>query len=170
MSATDSHGNTKTKTAIRRANALGRLAGELDADNIYLSPVARKLGRFSGFSAGVGGTVKSLLSFVRDPLGFVESLGELIELVDESGLGIVSMMIEAMGENLQNKQETNNPYEKGTALYDDFRYNWWAGYTVAFIAKALVGAQATKAPKPRSTPIQSPTSPSRRKRARRRCG
>jgi len=37
-----------------------------------------------------------------------------------------------------------NRYSTRSALYDDYRYNWYAGYTIAFVTKAVAGAQATK--------------------------
>ncbi len=122
MTATDSHGNEESTVAIRRANAIGQLAGKLESDTIYAEKAAGQLGVLSGFSSGMGGTVKSLLSLVRDPLGFVDQLTGLVELLDESGL--LEMFLDAMVSSLQDKQRTNNPYEKGSALYDEYRYNW----------------------------------------------
>jgi len=72
----------------------------------------------------------------------VDQLTGLVELLDESGL--FDMFLDAMVSSLQDKQRTNNPYEKGSALYDEYRYNWYAGYTIAFVTKAVAGAQATK--------------------------
>ncbi|WP_135829905.1 hypothetical protein [Halorussus halobius] len=142
MTATDSHGNEESTVAIRRANAIGQLAGKLESDTIYAQKTAGQLGVLSGFSTSMGGTVKSLVSLVGDPLGFVEGLTGLVELLDESGL--LDMFLDAMVSSLQETQRANNPYEKGSALYDDYQYNWYAGYTVAFVTKAVTGAQATK--------------------------
>nr|WP_276282733.1 hypothetical protein [Halorussus sp. DT72] len=142
VTATDSHGNRKKTVGIRKANAVGRLAGKLDADTMYATGAAEKLGALSGFSAGMGGTIKSLLGLVNDPLGFVKGLTGLIDLLDESGL--LGMFLDAMVSSLQDKQKTNNPYAEGSALYDEYRNSWYAGYTVAFITKAIAGAQATK--------------------------
>lgn len=111
--------------------------------------VARQTGLVSGFAASLGGTARALEAFADDPLGFIEGLKQLIALLDD--LGVLDRLMEAMAQEFAEKQQQNNPYDEGSALYEEFKYNWYAGYVVGFVAKAAVGSSAAKVAKGTTT-------------------
>jgi hypothetical protein len=140
VSATDSHGNKDSVTAIRRSNEWGQAAKRWTGEYNYFNESAvRAYGTCSGFQA----SIESIVAFAENPLAFAEGLAQLVTLLERSGL--LDMFISAFISDLQNKQKTNNPYPEGTEKYDEYRSSWYAGYSIAFIAKALYGGSATKA-------------------------
>ncbi|WP_276302697.1 hypothetical protein [Halorussus lipolyticus] len=144
VSATDTHGNTESVTAVRRSNECGQAAKRWTGKYNYFNESAvRAYGTCSGFQASIGASIESILTFVENPLAFAEGLARLVTLLNRSGL--LDMFINAFVSDLQNKQKTNNPYPEGTETYEEYRSSWYAGYSIAFITKALYGGSATKA-------------------------
>ncbi|WP_135855323.1 hypothetical protein [Halorussus salinus] len=139
VTATDSHGNRESLTAIRRANDCGQLAKRMSATGRQNGGFAGYLGACSGFQANIGSSIQSLLGFFDDPFGFVKQLRQLIEVLDRTGL--LDMFMEAMLSSVQDKQQTNNPYSKGDQYYDEYKHAWYGGYVAGFLTKAIAGAK-----------------------------
>jgi hypothetical protein len=149
VTAEDVHGNLKETVGLERANFFGNLVGRLGSDTIFTSAIAANLGSLSGFSASLGAVATNVIDLIQqvldDPLFFVDTIQQLLALVNELSPQLVERIVNAAIDSFQSKMERNNPYAQGAALYDEFRASWYAGYAMGFVAKALVGASAAKA-------------------------
>jgi len=145
----DRHGNERKQVGYERANFYGELAGELDAENIFLATVAGPLGTISGFSASLGATFDALRQLVQtllsDPLQFLDQLEQLVQVLRNVRPALVERLVNAAIQNFQNKMQRNNPYDQGTDLYGVYKNAWYLGYAAGFVAKAVVGAGLAKA-------------------------
>ncbi|WP_224271062.1 hypothetical protein [Haloprofundus salinisoli] len=149
ITAEDRHDNEIREIGYQRANFYGSVAGELDEDSIFTPVVAGQIGQLSGFAASLGSTGKdaheAVTGFIEDPFGFVDGIKQLIALLDEAG--VLEQLIESFAQEFEQKQQANNPYTPGTALYEEYRYNWYAGYVAAEISKIALGGSAAKSAK-----------------------
>jgi hypothetical protein len=135
--AVDENGNRRETLAVQRSNFYGELAGRLDEDSILSEDAAKGLGGLSGFIASWGAAAKAVKEFLEDPLAVIEGLQELRKLLQEENL--LETLVDAMIESFKESQDRNNPYDEESELYDDFALNWYAGYAMGFLAKAIVG-------------------------------
>jgi hypothetical protein len=146
--STDRHGNTNETVAIRRQNFYSEVGEGLARGYGSNSTVlALKTGQLSGFTTGAGGTAKELRAAARDPVGYVKSITQLVELLRD--LGLLEEIIRALPQQIEQKQELNNPYDQSTSSeeYQAYRAGWYEGYGGFFVVKQLAGGQASAAAK-----------------------
>lgn len=145
VEAEDRHGNERSMTGLERTNLYGHVAGELGSDTIYGMAIAHDLGKLSGFTVGAGETIESVQTLIEDPVAFVESLTQIVELLDQ--LGLLDDLIAMMPAQIDRKQEVTNPYDQESQpdLYQSYRVGWYGGYASYFIVSIVAGAQFTKA-------------------------
>lgn len=147
--ASDRHDNTHEKVGMERSNFYGTLADELGpmADE----DTAADLGLLSGFTAGMGGTARTVEAVLDDPIGFVDSLSQLARMMNRLGIlpKLLAAMPEQMVEDLREKQDRNNPYDPDTEAdrYEAFEAGYYLGYGGYVLASMVVGDQATKSVK-----------------------
>ena len=147
--ASDRHDNTRERVGLERSNFYGTLAGKLGpmADE----ETASDLGLVSGFTAGMGGTARTIGAVIDDPLGFVDGLVQLAEVMNDLGLlgKLLAAMPQQIVEDIQKKQDRNNPYDPQTESerYDAFEAGYYVGYGAYYLSSLVVGGQATKSVK-----------------------
>ena len=147
VKAADRHDNTRRVVALERTNFYGEVADELGSDTIMTRGIASDLGKLSGFSTGAGSTLETVTAIAENPLGFLDSISQVVTLL--RNLGLLDDLINAFFKQLQEKQKLNNPYDKDTepALYNEYRDGWYAGYLSYVLVSMVVGGQASKAAK-----------------------
>ncbi|MFC7079249.1 hypothetical protein [Halorussus caseinilyticus] len=154
--ATDRHQNVRTKVAMERTNVWGsvakELATEIDGSD---TEIALGAGLLSGLSVGAGGTGRAIDSIVSNPYGFYQTLTQLISLARNLGLvhELLNSLPEQLVEDLKQKQQVNNPYDKQTesAEYESFKEGWYISYGFYYLASTLVGEKAKTAVKSTKT-------------------
>ncbi|WP_132061027.1 hypothetical protein [Halorussus amylolyticus] len=144
--ASDRHANTHQRVGMERSNFYGTLAGELGS--MADEDTAGNLGLLSGFTAGMGGTARTIEAIADDPFGVLGALGQLVEVMTDLGLlsKLLAAMPQQMVEDVKEKQDRNNPYDPATETshYQTFETGYYLGYGVYFLASMVVGDQATK--------------------------
>ncbi|WP_160163630.1 vWA domain-containing protein [Natrinema versiforme] len=146
LRATDANGNRQQAVAVQRANFYGYMAGELPTGwDLADREVARKLGTVSGFSASVGVAFRDAEQLLHDPGAFIEGMRAMLELVAEADPAVIDRLIDGYIQQFEQKQEQNNPYDRGTTKYGLFEANWYEGYALGFLSKLVVSGGSTGA-------------------------
>ncbi|MCU4802443.1 hypothetical protein OB920_18940 [Halobacteria archaeon HArc-gm2] len=111
------------------------------------SGVAYSLGLLSGVSVGAGQTAETVKALVSDPVGYAESMTQIVEVVKQ--LDQPGRLIEAMAEGFEQQQRLANPYsfDDQRELYEEFRTSYYTGMVAFEVLKTAAGASATKAAK-----------------------
>ncbi|MDS0261096.1 VWA domain-containing protein [Haloarcula sp. S1CR25-12] len=141
----DTNGNEDTELGFSRSTILVEGAKASDSVSIDSARAARSLGFYSGITSAVGSSIEAARSFVDDPLGFVDSMTQIIGMIDELG----PELIRAMADSYEQRQRTANPYSEGSSStrYHQFRTNYYGGLLWGEVAKATAGGQAANAVK-----------------------
>ncbi|WP_435064625.1 hypothetical protein [Halobaculum sp. EA56] len=158
VKATDTHGSATRTVALERQNFYGNLAGELDHASIYTVAAADQLARISGFASSYGAPVRgakqsaeqvpALYRTLRDdPLSVLNGVTEILRVMEK--YGILDTLVKAFAGPLQEKQETNNPYNEAEnpELYTTYKIAWYQGYAGGKVTQIVLGAGAAKAVK-----------------------
>lgn len=147
VEAVDQHGNDNRTVALERTNFYGEVAGKLGSDTIYGEQIAHDLGALSGFTVGAGESIETVQAVLDDPLGFLNSINEVIALLQD--LGVLDDLVTAFVADVEETQERNNPYDETSqpGLYAEYREGWYGGYVSYYVVSAVAGNEATKAAK-----------------------
>ncbi|MCU4802448.1 hypothetical protein OB920_18965 [Halobacteria archaeon HArc-gm2] len=142
----DAHGNTRSKVVIQRDVAFVQLAERFGAP-MDSSGVAYSLGLLSGVSVGAGQTAGTMKAIVTDPVGYAESMTQIVEVVKQ--LDQPGRLIKAMADGFEQQQRLANPYDfdDQRELYEEFRTSYYTGMVAFEVLKTAAGASATKAAK-----------------------
>lgn len=151
VNATDANGNSRRRVGIQRASAYGEMA-EVAAESVETdtpadSVLAYNFGQTTGVSASLGVTFTEISSFIDDPTAFVEGVGAMVELVKEEEAGALETLVEVYAQQLERKQDQNNPYEVNTTEHDSFKTGWYTGYSAGFLMKEILGSKGAGAAK-----------------------
>ncbi|WP_157572965.1 hypothetical protein [Halogranum rubrum] len=162
ITAEDVHNSKTRQLAVERANFYGNLAGELDHSNIYTQTAAYQLAQISGFTSswgstareakqGAEGTVEAYQALREDPVGYLHGVVRIVEVLER--YGILDTLAEAFVGPLQEKQETNNPYDEAEnpTLYSTYKVGWYEGFVAGKVSQIVVTFGAGQAVKGTTT-------------------
>lgn len=122
------------------------MASQLGYDNIFGHKVAEELGLLSGMSASIAEIPELVILIGDGPVGFLVFIGDLAGAI-LSDVWLLADFVASLPDSINEKQNIENPYAEGTALYDSFADGWYGGYIASQIALMVVGEQAVKAVK-----------------------
>jgi len=149
LTVSDDLGNTNRKDAIQRSAFYSLAAEELFERGIADKTVASTFGRLVGISNSFGVYFQDLGQLAEDPYAVADGFLTLAELIVQEGpFDTAEQLATLYGQNVQDKQQLNNPYDKSQnpgSLYQTFRVNWYTGYAGGFLMKLALGGAATKA-------------------------
>ena len=146
MYASDWNGNEENALVYHRPSAYGQMASQLGYDNIFGHKVAEELGLLSGMSASIAEIPELVILIGDGPVGFLVFIGDLAGAI-LSDVGLLADLVASLPDSVKEKQNIENPYAEGTALYDSFAEGWYGGYIASQIALMVVGEEAVKAVK-----------------------
>ena len=162
ITAEDVHNSKTRELAVERANFYGNLAGELDHSNIYTQTAAYQLAQISGFTSswgstareakqGAEGTVEAYQALRDDPVEYLRGVVGIVEVLER--YGILDTLVEAFVGPLQEKQETNNPYDEAEnpTLYSTYKVGWYEGFVAGKVSQIVVTFGAGQAVKGTTT-------------------
>ncbi len=146
LRASDTNGNRQQVVAVQRSNFYGYMAGELPTGwDLADREVARKVGTVSGFSASIGVVFRDAEQLLHDPGAYIDGMRAMLELVAEADPAVIDTLIDSYIQQFEQKQEQNNPYDKGTTNYELFEENWYEGYALGFLSKLVVSGGSSGA-------------------------
>jgi hypothetical protein len=146
MYASDWNGNEENALVYHRPSMYGQMAAELGSDTIYGTEIANDLGLLSGLVASVAEVPELVILIADDPAGFLAGIRDLAgAIISEPTL--LADLVSSLPETVKDKQQIENPYAEGTALYDSFAEGWYGGYIASQVALIVVSDGAVKAVK-----------------------
>ncbi|WP_225335637.1 hypothetical protein [Halomicrobium urmianum] len=101
----------------------------------------------SGFGTVVGQTLLQLKKLVTDPASIVEDMKQLAAFFADNP-GAITKLPQLLVEQIQDTQDTRNPFQDGTGQYGTFATGWYVGYGSGSVAKEAassgVGSAVTR--------------------------
>lgn len=89
------------------------------------SAVAYSLGLVSRVSVGVGETAGTIKAIISDPVGYVKSMAQIVEVIKH--LDQPGRLLKAMADGFEQQMKLANPYdfEDQRGLYEKFRTSYY---------------------------------------------